>query len=166
MGQLCHFTSSIDQNFCATTIWTKLLVDVTLVPLPSPIYRILRVCHLREWVRENFALQKGPLLKFCLTKGCRCGQESALQQGPFQPKIKVSPLKMSYQRTCGFVAPSPRDTSISILHDVFYPCKKNLRNFPNFKFTPCWQWPLTWDKIMRFSARWPAFNLKTSIISF
>ena len=58
-----------------------------------PIPGILRVCHLEGWVRENFALQKGPLLTFCLTKGCLFGPRNALQQGPFLPKSKVSPLK-------------------------------------------------------------------------
>ena len=34
-----------------------------------PIPGILQVCHRRGLVWENFALQKGPLLTFCLTKG-------------------------------------------------------------------------------------------------
>ncbi len=60
---------------------------------------ILPVCHLRglAWLWENFALQKGPLLTFCLTKGCLIGPQNALQQGLFLPKIKVSALKMFRQ---------------------------------------------------------------------
>ncbi len=35
---------------------------------------------------------KGPLLKFCLTKGSLFGPKSALQKDPFLLKIEVSPL--------------------------------------------------------------------------
>ena len=45
-------------------------------------------------MRENFALQKGPLVTFVLPyKRVRFWPQKALQQGLFQPKMKVSPLK-------------------------------------------------------------------------
>ena len=43
--------------------------------------------------REFCLIQKGPLLTFCLTKGCLFVPKNALQQDPFLPKRKVSPPK-------------------------------------------------------------------------
>ncbi len=62
----------------------------------SPYTRYTRVCHFRGWVFEEFALHKGLLLKFCLTKGSIFSLKSALQQGPFLLKFEVSPLKNAY----------------------------------------------------------------------
>ncbi len=59
----------------------------------SPYTRYTRVCHFRGWVLEDFALHKGLLLKFCLTKGSLFSLKIALQQGPFLLKFEVSPLK-------------------------------------------------------------------------
>ncbi len=51
------------------------------------------MCHFGGRVLEDFALHKGLLLKFCLTKGSLFSLKTALQQGPFLVKIEVSPLK-------------------------------------------------------------------------
>ncbi len=88
----------------------KIQVCVTIFScqLPAgllPIHGILWLCHLTGWVLENFALQKGPLLQksplftLCLTKGFSFDHKNALQKGPFQLKIKVSPLKMHFLQT-------------------------------------------------------------------
>ncbi len=65
----------------------------------SPYTRYTRVCHFRGRVLEDFALHKGLLLQFCLTKGSLFSLKSALQQGPFLLKFKVSALKMHILQT-------------------------------------------------------------------
>ena len=72
--------------------WSR-LPTLDWCPGVLPIPSILRMCHSEGLFLENFALHKGPLLTFCLTKGFLFGPKSASQKGPFQIKIEVSPLK-------------------------------------------------------------------------
>ncbi len=57
------------------------------------LYAAIGMCHFGGRVLEIFALHKGLLLRFCLTKGSLFSLKIALQKGPFLLKIEVSPLK-------------------------------------------------------------------------